>query len=241
MDEVFLRYYNEELQYLREMGAEFAQSHPKVAGRLGMQDIAVNDPYVERLLEGFAFLTSRIRLKQDAQFPKFTNSLLESIFPNFLSPMPSMAIVQMMPDPAETSLAEGVVVPRHSSLLSLLGRGEQTRCEFRTAHDVKLWPLVIEQASYLPTQAALTSAGIPVPQGARAAISLTLRTTGGQKINELAIDDLSLYLKGAEMIPGTLYEQLIGRKVAVAAKTSASQAAFSILPDSTVNQVGFSD
>ncbi|MGK3697415.1 type VI secretion system baseplate subunit TssF, partial [Escherichia coli] len=37
MDPRLLEYYNRELSYLRETGAEFAARHPKVAARLGMQ------------------------------------------------------------------------------------------------------------------------------------------------------------------------------------------------------------
>src|SRR5690606_5867693 len=60
MNPALLDYYNKELAYLREMGAEFAAGYPKVAARLGMNGTEVADPYVERLLEGTAFLTARI-------------------------------------------------------------------------------------------------------------------------------------------------------------------------------------
>ncbi|WP_162873516.1 type VI secretion system baseplate subunit TssF, partial [Klebsiella pneumoniae] len=81
MDSKLLDYYNRELAYLREMGAEFAEQYPKVAGRLGMRGIDVADPYIERLMEGFAFLTSRVQLKMDAEFPRFSQRLLEIIYP----------------------------------------------------------------------------------------------------------------------------------------------------------------
>ena len=51
MDPRLLRYYNQELQYIREMGGEFASQYPKIAGRLGMETLECADPYVERLLE----------------------------------------------------------------------------------------------------------------------------------------------------------------------------------------------
>ncbi|HEV8290424.1 MAG TPA: type VI secretion system baseplate subunit TssF, partial [Tepidisphaeraceae bacterium] len=72
MDRRLLSYYNRELAHLREMGAEFAREFPKIAGRLALEDFTCADPYVERLLEGFAFLTSRVQLKLDAEFPRFT-------------------------------------------------------------------------------------------------------------------------------------------------------------------------
>lgn len=65
MDPRLLHYYNIELQHLREMGTEFSREFPKVAGRLGLEGFECADPYVERLLEGFAFLAARVHLKLD--------------------------------------------------------------------------------------------------------------------------------------------------------------------------------
>ena len=89
MDPRLLSYYNQELRHLRDMGAEFAVQFPKIAARLRMDGIEVGDPYVERLLEGCAFLTARVQLKLDAEFPRFTRRLLEIVYPNFLAPTPS--------------------------------------------------------------------------------------------------------------------------------------------------------
>ena len=97
MDPRLLKYYNLELQHLREMGAEFAQQFPKIAARLGMSGLEVADPYVERLLEGTAFLAARVQLKLDAEFPRFTQSLLEIIYPHYLAPTPSMLVAQLQP------------------------------------------------------------------------------------------------------------------------------------------------
>lgn len=69
MDPRLLEYYNRELSYLRETGAEFATRHPKVAARLGMHGTDIADPYVERMVEAFSFLTARTQLKIDAEFP----------------------------------------------------------------------------------------------------------------------------------------------------------------------------
>ncbi len=109
MDSKLLDYYNRELAYLREMGAEFAEQYPKVAGRLGMRGIDVADPYIERLMEGFAFLTSRVQLKMDAEFPRFSQRLLEIIYPNYLSPTPSMAIAELQPDSSKGDISNGFV------------------------------------------------------------------------------------------------------------------------------------
>src|SRR3979409_781719 len=116
MDPSLLRYYNLELEHLHEMGAEFAKQFPKIAGRLGMEGIEVADPYVERLLEGVGFLAARVQLKRDAEFPRFTQALLEIIYPHYLAPTPSMLVAQLKPDPNDPNLAGGLRVPRGATL-----------------------------------------------------------------------------------------------------------------------------
>ena len=69
MDPRLLRHYEAELSYLRDMGAEFAAEFPKIAARLDIANTEVADPYVERLLEGFAFLAARIQLKMEFGIP----------------------------------------------------------------------------------------------------------------------------------------------------------------------------
>src|SRR5215204_6369312 len=134
MDPRLLEYYNVELQHLREMGAEFAHQFPKIAARLGMNGLEVADPYVERLLEGAAFMAARVQLKLDAQFPRFTQALLEIVYPHYLAPTPSMLVAQLHPDKEDPSLAGGTrTVPRGTTLHSILGPNDATACEFRTA------------------------------------------------------------------------------------------------------------
>ena len=146
MDSRLLHYYSLELQHLREMAAGFAREYPKIAARLDLKEFEVQDPYVERLLEGFSFLAARVQLRVDAEFPRFTQHLLEMVYPNYLSPLPSMAVAQFEPDYSEGSLADGVPIPSQTVLHSVLGRGEQTPCEYRTAHDLKLWPIELTDA-----------------------------------------------------------------------------------------------
>ncbi len=98
MDQRQLNFYNIELQHLRETAAEFAREYPKIAGRLALDRDAKEscpDPFVERLIEGFAFLAARVHLKLDAEFPRFTHSIMETVYPHYLSPTPSMAVVAL--------------------------------------------------------------------------------------------------------------------------------------------------
>ena len=112
MADELLPYYNRELSYVRRLAAEFAESHPKIAGRLRLSQDAIEDPHVARLIEAFAFLTARIRRKLDDDFPELTEALLNVLYPHYLSPVPSMARPTGLPrasspsrKPATTSLA----------------------------------------------------------------------------------------------------------------------------------------
>src|SRR5688572_18807568 len=131
MDPRLLQYYNLELQHLREMGAEFAEQFPKIAARLGMNGLEVTDPYVERLLEGVGFLAARVHLKLDAEFPRFTQALLETVYPHYLAPTPSMLVAQCSPDPNDPNLATGFTVPRGSTMQGVMAGDDATACEFR--------------------------------------------------------------------------------------------------------------
>ncbi|MEN8148213.1 MAG: type VI secretion system baseplate subunit TssF [Planctomycetota bacterium] len=213
MDPRILHYYNRELQHLREMGGEFAREFPKIAGRLGLEGFECADPYVERLLEGFAFLAARVQLKLDAEFPRFTRHLLEMVCPNYLAPTPSMAMVKFEPEPGEGSLVDGLEVPRDTVLRGQVAKGDQSACEYRTAHAVTLWPLTIEEAEYTTSTRDVASPdGPPVPP-CRALLRIRIRTTGGVPLKATALDRLPLWLDGPGELPHHIYEQLLADAV----------------------------
>ncbi len=242
MDPKLLGYYNSELHHLREMGGEFAKEFPKIAARLGMDGFECADPYVERLLEGFAFLAARVQLKVDAEFPRFTQHLLDMIYPNYNEPVPSMTVVQFQADLAEGSLAEGFQIERHSSLRSQMAKGEQTACEYRTAHNVDLWPLEITAAEYLPSLGAVANLGVPSLPDLKAGIRLRIKTTAGLKFNELSLDSLPVYLRGVGELPMYLYEQLIGNSFAVCVQPTEKPIAWQhLIKDEPIRRYGFLD
>lgn len=244
MDPRLLRYYNRELQHVREMGGEFAREFPKIAGRLGLEGFECADPYVERLLEGFAFLAARVQLKLDAQFPVFTQHLLEMIYPHFLAPIPSMAVVQLQPDLKESALMAGVVVPRHTLLRGLTGRDDRTACEFRTAHDVTLTPLRVDEVKYLETPAAIAATGVVVPprKAARAAIRMRFSVPDGVTLNMLTLDEIPLFIAGADELPKRLYEQLLGNAVGFIFRAVGTQGPISEVFDANqIRRKGFDD
>ncbi len=197
MDPRLLQYYNTELQHLREMGAEFALQFPKVAARLGMSGLEVADPYVERLLEGVGFMAARVQLKLDAEFPRFTQALLEIIYPHYLAPTPSMIVAKFHPDLNDAGLAIGTrTVPRGTVLHSTLAPEDVTECEFRTAHDVTLLPVEVTAATYFSFAPDLPLNALPIAQRIRGGIRIKLRATAGLKFEQIAIDRLAFYLSG---------------------------------------------
>jgi len=208
MDPKFLKFYNTELQHLRDLGGEFAKEYPKIAGRIGLDEFECADPYVERLLEGFAFLAARLQLKVDHEYEKFTQHLLEIVYPHFLAPTPSMCVVQFEPDMSEGSLCEGFEIPPDTPLRSRIGRGEQTACEFRTRQRATLWPIEIESAQFLPTRGDVTAKGFDTPGATRSGLRLVLRSMAGFRFNEIEIDQLDVYLKGSGDLVSSLMEQL---------------------------------
>ncbi|MFX1765861.1 type VI secretion system baseplate subunit TssF [Paraburkholderia sp. A1RI-2L] len=219
MDARFLDYYNRELAYMRELGAEFARQYPKVAGGLGMHGIDVADPFVERLLEGFCFLTARVQLKMDAEFPRFSERLLDVVYPDHLAPTPAMAIVQFEADPAQGTLGQGFTVPAGTSLMAAAPRGMGTACEFRTAQPVTLWPLVLRAVDLMPVPA-----GAGEGSGARRALRVVLGAQGGASLNRLPVDQLTFFLGGPERQAMRLLELVCARTLGVVLRDGANPA-----------------
>lgn len=243
MDPRLLQYYNQELQHLREMGGEFAREFPKIAGRLGLEGFECADPYVERLLEGFSFLAARVQLKMDAEFPQFTQHLLEVIYPHYLAPTPSMVMARFQPDPTEGALEQGFVIPRGTELYSVLGKGEQTSCEYRTAHPVTLWPLEVTEAQYFAGKEPVALLELPDLHKVRAGIRLRLRTTlPGLPFSKLPLESLTLYLHGGEALPARLHEQLLANTVMLVVRPGQRPAPWhERVAGNPILQLGFAD
>lgn len=240
MDPKLLDYYNRELSYIRELGREFAQQHPKIAGRLGMQGLEVADPYVERLLEGFAFLAGRIHLKMDAEFPRFSQRLLELIYPHYLAPTPAMGIVRLYPSHSEGGLTAPFLVPRHTVLRAPISPGQVTTCQFRTAHDVELLPIALKQA-WVEGHAV----DVRMPPGHKkpaSSLHLTLEATGSREMRTIGFDRLPVYIAGPAERASLLLELIAGRLVGGAIKwTHNGQQQQAWLPPEHVRGIGFDE
>src|SRR5438309_3839237 len=133
MRDDLLLYYENELTYLRQAAAQFREKYPKVASRLLLEPDKCEDPHVERLLEAFSFLAARVHLKIDDEFPEITESLLGTVYPHFIRPIPSMSIVEFQVDVEQGKLTTGLKIPKESLLYSRAVAG--VPCKFRTCYD----------------------------------------------------------------------------------------------------------
>jgi len=241
MDPRLLKLYNSELQHIRDMGAEFAREFPKVAGRLGMEGMEVADPYVERIIEGFSFLSARVQLKIQAQFPRFTRHLLDIVYPHYLAPIPSMCVVRLQPDFQETSLVDGLVVPRHTTLRAIRAKGDRTACQYRTSQDVTMWPLELEQVTYFTSAGALATIGVENLDKVKAGMRFRFRVVGGAAVDQLSLDALRLALVGSDALPMQIYEQIIGNGVGLVVRPKGGARQWQMrFGRESIRRVGFS-
>ncbi len=240
MDPRLLQFYNEELAYLREGAREFGEEHETAAQQLGLKTPNDPDPYVERLLEGVAFLGARVQLKLADQFPEFTQHLLAAIQPHYLAPTPSICVAGFEPKDNDPALAEGYEVPRESKLVAIAHEHGKAEVTFTTGHAVKLYPLKISEVEYLASRTAVASFAAAADVRAEAGIRIRFEATGPIPLEALKIDRLPLYLDGSEAVPGELYRQIIGECVAAIARPAVSVSAKPVsLPLPT--QGGFTD
>lgn len=245
MDPRLLRYYNQELRYLRELGGEFAREFPKIASRLGMEGLEVVDPYVERLLESSAFLAARVQLKQDAEFPRLSHRLLELIYPNFLAPVPSMLVASVTPV-ADSNLLKTHVVERGATLLGPKSAASPVRCEFRTGQALRLTPLSTASASYALNLSDLGVSGLgggPSGERARSCVRITFQLPEGLSLAKLELDTLRIYLAGTPDTAMQLHELMLSSAMAVLVGPPgrAGTGLRTSLPGDCIQPVGYAD
>ncbi len=211
---------------MKEMSREFAEKHPKIAGRLGMHGIDVADPYVERLIEAFCFLSARTQIKLDAEFPKFTQRLLDVIYPNYNSPTPAIGVVQLQPNLKEGDLTQGFLVQKNSAFHTRILPGEATRCEFRNGQDLTLWPIEV-------TEAHLTSVPPDMPNLERYRISnsrlkgalrIKLKLQGEIVFSQLeGLNQLPFYIDGDERVVSHIFELLHTSHIAMVLRSGGEK------------------
>jgi type VI secretion system protein ImpG len=228
-----LPHYDRELSAVRRLAGEFAAAHPKIAGRLRLSSDVVQDPHVERLIEAFAFLTARIRQKLDDEFPELTDGLLGVLYPHYLAPIPSMAIVQFR---GRADLAGVAQVPRGAEIESEPVDGES--CRLRTAYPVALWPIGLDAASV--TGRPLIAPANPRAAGTVANLRLSLRCLAPEmSFTQLGADSLRFFLRGQSQQVFALYELLFNSTISIALADSPKDPTPVIIPPQSIRPVGF--
>jgi type VI secretion system protein ImpG len=151
-----------------------------------------------------------VRLKLDAEQPRLIAQLLESIYPNFLAPVPSMLVARLAVDTADPNLAHGYRVPRGTAVHSTLPRGQDTLCEFSTAHEVTLWPVEITAVQYFSSAPDLNLNRLPPARATRGGLRIKLRAGGGLSFSQLRLDRLAFYLSAPDDVAFRLHELVLG-------------------------------
>jgi type VI secretion system protein ImpG len=210
--EDLLPHYERELAFLRAQAAGFAQRYPKIAGRLQLSGDVGEDPHVERLIESFALLAARVHKRLDDDYPLFTESFLEVLYPHYLRPFPSCALARFEPGNAAAQLTSAALIPRGTLLTSRPVRG--VSCKFRTAYDVHLAPVRVVDVAFSASVAA--PAGSPVPRNATALLSVRLALESPQGgWSALGLQRLRLALDGEASQVAALREALFGHVAGV--------------------------
>ncbi|WP_227246165.1 type VI secretion system baseplate subunit TssF [Paraburkholderia caribensis] len=217
MNSKLLDFYLAEHSYLTELALEFTNRHQKIGRRLGMQAGEVADVYVEQLIQSASFSLAHTRARIEAAFPEFTRRQLETVYPNYVSPTPSMSVVQFHPRGEQGDLVAGFQIPRGTELVSEAPQGELTGCQFRTTQDVVLHPLAIVGArnTGIPPDVPGIDRFVPTHATVRGALRLHIRTTKSVQIAQLAdLDRLTVYLTGDEAIASQIFELVHAATVA---------------------------
>ena len=262
MNREFMELYNRELSLFYEHASEFAEEYPGVAERLGAMTQDNPDPMIGAMMEGAAFLATRVQLKLKHEFSNFTDNLLEQLVPNFLAPIPSLVKVQIDPEFGDDALRDGVVIKRGGYLdASYRDRDRSVACRYRLTSDVWLTPLSITKAEYVGSVAPLEALDLKVPPNASAGLRLAFRVRTTKKLEaepaaELAVEDpnawakgitlpaLKIDLLGAEADAVALYEQVFGHTVQIALRWRTADLKWHVrtLPiEDVLEQIGFDD
>ena len=263
MNREFLDLYNQELTYLREQGASFAEAYPAVAERLGGLLEDRSDPMLSGLLEGTAFLSARVQLKMKHEFAEFTSNLFEQLYPTALAPIPSLVLARVTPKYGDANLRNGIKVDRHAPMEAVFReRQGEVRCRFTLTSPITLTPLELTAAKYLSSAAQVSGLGAEMAEDRRTRAGLSITFThrmSEDPENEVSteetlkkpeyqvagcrIDSLPVRLIGPLDLAAKVYEQIFGHTIALYIRTEDAfgQASLQRLPVDAIEQLGFDE
>lgn len=204
MDEL-LPYYERELGFLKRYSREFSERYPKIAGRLLMVGEVCEDPHIERMIQSFALLNSRISKRLDDDYPEFTEALFDVLYPHYLRPFPSCSIARLDYAAAAAQLTVASKIPRSTELSTRPVKG--AACKFKTVYDVTVAPVRLSQVRFDPI--ANPPESIVLPPKATSIISITIEMLSEQMgFAQLGIDSLRAFIDGESSFCAGLRDSL---------------------------------
>ena len=233
MSDDLLYYYERELAWLRNAGAEFAESHPKIASNLRMGSDIIEDPHVSRLIESVAFLNARIQSRLDNDFPELTNSLLENLQPHYLAPLPSMTIVDVE---AADGLDQAQLIPNQTLLET--ERVDGIACRFSTIYPVLLTPYKLHQAKLVSRP--FTAPGSEHIRGADSLLAIHLHNSADDfTLGAAGINSLCLHIKPSPQHAWPIYDMLTNSCLKIVIANSELDPSPIYLDPSVIKPIGF--
>lgn len=198
-----LKYFHQELAYLRNKGGEFAERYPKIAGYLELSQDGSTDPHVERLIESVAFLTARMQRDIQRKFPEYTQQILGGLYPHLVTPIPSITVAQFNADVKKINSPEGFLVPKNTELF--LKDFEGNTCHFKTCYATKLWPITVENVRVVDLEeVGISAMGHPTTKG----LAIRLRSHG-VPFNKLQVRHLDFFLQGERSFTHKIYDAVM--------------------------------
>ncbi|MCF6244389.1 MAG: type VI secretion system baseplate subunit TssF [Sulfurovum sp.] len=213
-------YYVQELQALRILGAEFSEKNPGLSSFLARKG---QDPDVERLLEGFSFLTARLRQYMGEELPEVSHTLAQLLWPNYLRPIPSYSILQYSP---LLKAGRNKLIPKGEEVQAI-HHEDKINCVFRTCYDTEVLPLDITNAQYYTS-------------GENSTIELNFKTNDNVSLQDLTFDSLRLFIGDHEHVSNHLYLYLMNyvKDIEVIVK---KETATKTLQSNAISAVGFAE
>lgn len=236
MPDALLPYYEKELSFIRQLGKEFSEQHPKIASRLGIAEDTIEDPHVSRMIESFAYLNARIQYKLDDDFPEISEAFLNTIYPHYLRPIPSCSITQFNPDPENI---DSIVTIPEDSLLDT-AKFNDSQCRFKTVYPVDLFPIYLKKAQI--KSRPFSTPGSMHAEGAGSVLHLKLKAINNDfEMHELDFSKIRFYLKGQSQFIYPFYELLLRNCHGIAMTCSEDDTQPVYLDKNSIRQVGFDD
>jgi type VI secretion system VasI/ImpG family protein len=211
-----LDYYRDNLNYLRGLSSEFAAEFPKIARRLLLSEFDCEDPYIERLLEGTAFLAAKVEKKLDDGYYPFLESVLNSVAPSAVYPIPSGAVLELAVNMGDENIRRGTAL-KAGTVFETVIPGINTPCRFSCAEDSPLASFSLSLAEYLPN---VVSLGIKNAE-AESALHLQFSAPSGAVLS--LTDTIQLFLNLSEADASLVLRLLAHDTAGVYIKNSGSE------------------